>query len=93
MQKDAFLQASAKFWKKGGGTAISSRGGSRVIGSLWDDQKSEVVEIKHSSHWILTTMLQKEAKIQVRLFNIYAPASYAKKHFCWNLLRDERSNL
>ena len=26
MEKDAFLQVSAKFWKKGGGTAISKKG-------------------------------------------------------------------
>lgn len=60
---------------------------------LWDDQKFELVQIKHSSHWILTTLLQKEANIQVRLFNIYAPTSDAEKKVCWNLLRDERSNL
>ena len=79
MEKDAFLQVSAKFWKKGGGTAVSSTGASKGIGTLWDDHKFKLVEIKHSSHGILTTLLQKEAKIQVRLFNIYAPSSYAKE--------------
>ena len=29
----------------------------------------------------------------VRIFNIYAPNSYAEKRICWNLLREERSNL
>ena len=29
----------------------------------------------------------------VRIFNIYAPNSYAEIFFCWNLLRKERSNL
>ena len=50
MEKDAFLQVSAKFWKKGGGTAVSSTGASKGIGTLWDDHKFKVVEIKHSSH-------------------------------------------
>ena len=86
MEKDAFLQVSAKFWKKGGGITISSREAYEEIGSLWDDHKFEVADIKHSSHWILTTLVQKETKIQVRLFNIYAPASYAEKKNCWNLL-------
>ena len=38
-------------------------------------------------------LLQKETKTLVRIFNIYAPNSYDKKKSCWNLLRDERSNL
>ena len=59
MEKDTFLQVSAKFWKKGGRTAISSRGASRGIGTLWDDKKYDLVDTKHSPHWILTTLLQK----------------------------------
>ena len=68
MEKDAFLQVSAKFWKKGGGITISSREAYEEIGSLWDDHKFEVTDIKQSSHWILTTLLQKETKVHVRLF-------------------------
>ena len=37
MEKEAFLQVSANFWKKGGRTVVSSRGASRGIGTLWDD--------------------------------------------------------
>ena len=92
MEKYVFLQVSEKFGKKGGGITISLRGVSGGIGSLWDDQKFELTDIKHSSHWILATLLQKETKVQVRLFNIHATASYAEKEDCWNLLRDERSN-
>ena len=29
----------------------------------------------------------------VRIFNIYAPNSYAEKKICWSLLREERRNL
>ena len=57
MEKDMFLQVSANFWKKGGRSAVSSSGASRGIGTLWDDQKFELVEAKHSPHWILTTLL------------------------------------
>ena len=93
MEKETFIQVSANFWKKGGGTAISSRGASRGIGTLWDDHKYELVESKLSPHWIITTLLQKYSNTLVRLFNIYVPVSYAKKKNCWNLLREERSNL
>ena len=59
MEKYAFLQVSVKFWKKGEGTATSSRRAPRGIVSLWDDQKFEVADIKHSADWILSMLLQK----------------------------------
>ena len=77
MEKYIFLHVSVDSWKKGRRTTISSRGASGGIGTLWDDQKYDLVETKHSPHWILTTLLQKESNIQVILFNIYVPASYA----------------
>ena len=79
MEKEAFLQVSANFWEKGGGLAVSSRGASGGIGTLWDVQKFELIESKHCSHWIVTTLLHKEFNIQVRLFNIYVHALYAGK--------------
>ena len=79
MEKETFLQVSAKFQNKGGSAAISSRGASRGIGTLWDEQKFEVDDIIYSSHWILTVLLHKENKILVRIFNIYAPNSYTEK--------------
>ena len=93
MEKDMFLQVSTKFWKKGGRSAVNSRGASGGIGTLWDNQKFELVEAKHNPHWILTTLLQKETNNQVRLFNMYVPVSYADKKTCWNLIQEERSNL
>ena len=50
LEKETFLQLSKKNWKKGGGLAVSSRGGSGGIGALWDDQKFELIESKHYTH-------------------------------------------
>ena len=61
MEEDIFLQVSVNFWKKGGRKIVSSRGSSDGIGTLWDDQKYELLEIKQSQHWILTTLLQKDS--------------------------------
>ena len=93
MEEDAFLQVSMKFWNKRGKAAISSRGASRGIGTLLDDKKFEAVDIKYSSYWILTLLRQKDTNILVRIFNIYAPNSYAEKKVYWSLLREEKSNL
>ena len=93
MEEVVFLHVSQKFWKKRGKAAISSRGASGGIGTLWDGKKFEAVDIKYSPNWILTLLRQKDSNTLVRIFNIYAPNSYADKIICWNLLREERSNL
>ena len=92
MEKETFLQLSKKNWKKGGGLAVSSRGGSGGIGALWDDQKFELIESKHHIHWILTKLMHKETNVQLSLFNIYVPIIFAEKKYCWNCLREVRSN-
>ena len=79
MEEAAFLHVRLKFWKKRGKAAISSRGTSGGIGTLWDDKKFKVVDIKYSSCWILTLLRQKDTNTLVRIFNIYAPNSYAEK--------------
>ena len=79
MEEATFLQVSLKFWKKKGKVAISSRGASGGIGTLWDDKKYEAVDTKYNSSWILTLLRQKDTNMLVRVFNIYAPNSYAEK--------------
>ena len=54
MEEAAFLQVSKKIWKKKGSTALSSRGASEGIGTVWDDRKYEAVAIKNRNHWLLT---------------------------------------
>ena len=56
-------------------------------------RKYEAMVIKISTHWILTVLNQKDTNSTVSIFNIYAPNSYGEKINCWNLLREERSNL
>ena len=91
MEKEELLQVSGKFWNKGGGLAVSSRGASKEIITQWDDHKFGLIESKYYLHWIPTKLLHKDSNIQVTLFNIYVPAMYAEKKDCRNLLRDERS--
>ena len=85
MEKDEFLEVSANFWKKGGRTTVSLRGASGGIDTLWDDQKFDIVDIKHSPHWILTTLLQNDSNVTVRIFNLYVPAAYAEFFFVGTL--------
>ena len=93
LEETAFLQTSKKFWKKKGAAALSSRGASGGIGTLWDDRKFEAMVIKNSTHWILTVLKQIDTNTLVSIINIYAPNSYNEKINCWTLLREERNNL
>ena len=54
MEEATFLQVSQKIWKNKGKAAISSRGASGGIGTLWKDKEFDVVDIKYNTHWILT---------------------------------------
>ena len=93
MEEEAFLQVSKKFWKYKGKAAVSSRGASGGIGTMWNDKEFDAVDIKYSSHWVLTQLRHKASNSLVSIFNIYAPNSIAEKNICWNLLREEKSNL
>ena len=93
MEESIFLQTSKKFWKNKGAAALSSRGASGGIGTLWDERKFELMAIKNSTHWILIALKQKDTNSLVSIINLYAPNSYDEKLNCWNLLREERNNL
>ena len=79
MEEVAFLHVSQKIWKKSGKAAISSRGASGGIGTLWNDKNFGAVHIKYSTHWILTQLRQKTMNSLVSIFNIYAPNSIVEK--------------
>ena len=63
MEKETFLQLSKEFWERGGGIAVSSRGASGGIGTLWDEHKFELIESKQYIHRIYTMLLHKETNI------------------------------
>ena len=79
LEETAFLQTSKKFWKKKGAAALSSRGASGGIGTLWDERKFEAIVIKNSTHWILTVLKHKESNSLVSIVNLFATFSLVKK--------------
>ena len=82
LEEIAFLQTSKKFWKKKGAAALSSRGASGGIGTLWDERKFEAIVIKNSTHWILIVLKHKDTNFLVSIVNLYAPNSYSEKIEC-----------
>jgi exonuclease III len=88
LEESEFLQTSARLWKKGAGVAISARGASGGIGSLWNSSTLEILKTKYYTHWILTNLLHKESGIQVSIFNLDVLVLPEEKKDCWNKLRE-----
>ena len=88
MEGRTFLHTSLKFWEKGGGLIVNSRGASGGIITLWDSSKFELVDNKSSSQWIFTWLLHKNSGVQFCLFNIYVFVFLFEKKACWDLLQE-----
>jgi ribonuclease HI/exonuclease III len=86
LEKEDFLRASIKFWKKGPARAVSARGASGGIATLWDDSKLDFIEEETSTHWIYTKLLHKRSGLLVSLFNLYVPVAITEKKDCWDSL-------
>ena len=59
MEEQALLQAAPSFWHNAECIAVSSRGASGGIATLWDPSKAEIVSSATSPHWIFTEIIFK----------------------------------
>ena len=82
MEEAAALQAGEKFWKKGTGTAINSRGASGGIATFWDSNIYTLETEVHDLHWIFTKLLHKPSGHLVSLFKLYVPVLHSEKKDC-----------
>jgi exonuclease III len=86
LEEEEFLRVSNVFWKKGPGRAVSARGASGGLATLWDSSKIELVEEAATTHWLFTKLLHKGSGHLVSLFNLYVPVSVNEKKECWDSL-------
>ena len=91
MEEQAFLQVAPSFWFNAQCIAVSSRGASGGIATLWDPSKVEIVSFATSPHWIFTEILFKDSNLRVSLFNVYVPTALSEKQTCWTNLNDHMS--
>ena len=63
MEEQAFLQEAPSFWHKAECIAVSSRGASGGIETLWDPTKEEIVSSVTSPHCIFTKILFKDTNL------------------------------
>ena len=82
LEEAAILQAGKKFWKKGHGIAINSRGASGGIATFWDSNLYELEAEERVLHWVFTKLIHKQSGRIVSLFNLYVPVLHCEKKDC-----------
>ena len=70
MEDPETIQASKKFWKKGDGRAVSTRGASGGLATFWNSSTLDLLEDFNTTHWLFTKFLHRDSGFQISLFNI-----------------------
>jgi exonuclease III len=86
IEGQALLEISSSKWNKRSGKAVSSRGTSGGLATLWTEDLFHLNKHHETQHWIFTELKHKASKLSISLFNLYVPVSYAEKRECWNSL-------
>jgi exonuclease III len=88
IEGDTLLEISNQKWKKNAEKAISARGCSGGLATLWVKDKFHLEISFKTQHWIFTELRHTSSKISLSLFNLYVPIMYSKKKYCWQSLAD-----
>jgi len=86
IEGQALKDISKSKWKKNEGIAVSSRGTSRGVATLWLEDQFHLSNSHETQHWIFTELKHLESKLTIALFNLYVPVNYVEKRDCWNTL-------
>jgi exonuclease III len=87
LEENIFHQNNKSYWSKGGTKAISARGASRGLGTLWNASKFNMVAEKKNVHWMFTKFQHIDSKEVFSLFNVYVLVNAGEKKSCWDSLR------
>lgn len=77
------LDISKSKWKKSVGKAVSSRGSSGGLATLWTEDAFLLNKAHETQHWIFTELTHYASKLTISLFNLYVPVIYTEKRECW----------
>eukprot|EP00253_Pinus_taeda_P016135 PITA_16135 len=82
----ALLDINKTKWKKSAGKAVSSRGSSGGLETLWTEDLFQLKKSHETQQWIFTELSHCTSKLSISLFNLYVPVTYSEKRDCWNSL-------
>eukprot|EP00253_Pinus_taeda_P013604 PITA_13604 len=86
IEGQALLEVSRSKWNKKAGKAVSARGTSGGLETLWFEDLFHLNNFQETQHWIFTELKHKASNLTISLFNVYVPVSYTEKRECWNNL-------
>jgi len=87
MEDKAFLHIARNLWKRGEGQAVSARGASGGLGTLWNANKFSKIKEVANTHWMLSKLQHVDSNETLCLFNVYVPASAGEKKSCWESIK------
>ena len=88
IEEDILLSLSKKNWKKNAGKAVSARGSSGGLATLWTEDMFSMENSFKTQQWIFTEIRHIASKISLSIFNLYVPVNFQEKKECWNSLVD-----
>ena len=88
IEGEALLEISKKKWQKNTGKAISARGSSGGIATLWKEDHFRLVNSHNTQHWCFIALKHISSKLTIALFNLYVPVLYSEKKDCWKTLNE-----
>lgn len=84
----ALLETGNSKWKKNSGIAVSARGSSGGLATLWNGELFQLISTHETLHWIYTELTHTSSKLTISLVNLYVPVNYSEKRDCWKSLAD-----
>jgi exonuclease III len=77
------LQASTYFWKTSQGKAVSSKGASGGICTLWNPNIFQQEDWESDSNWLMVSLCHLPSGKLLSFLNIYMPSINKDKEICW----------
>jgi exonuclease III len=88
IEGEALLEINKHKWQKNTGKAISARGTSGGIKTLWKAEQFSLVNSYNTQHWSFTELKHTASKLTIALFNLYVPTLHNEKKDCWKTLNE-----
>ena len=88
IDEESLLLLSNSKWKMSVGKAVSARGTSGGLDTLWCEGNFHLKRWFVTQHWIFTELFHIPSKTIVALFNLYVPINLMENKECWKSLSD-----
>ena len=87
IDEETLLLLSITKWKKNVGIAVSVRGSSGGLATLWSKEDFSLKNYFATQHWIFTEIHHLQSKLTFSLFNLYVHVTMERKKTIGTLLQ------